>query len=183
MTKRKKIVIGVVAAVGLLIVIGIASGGSKQSASTSSNNNNQQKNQTKTATVAKLNEPARDGKFEFTVKSVTCGKATVGANEYLKKTAQGQYCEVSLSVKNIGNEAQQFFSMNQALYNASNQKYSADDQATAYMSANGDAWINQINPGNSVDGIVVFDLPKDQTPTTAELHDSAYSSGVKVNLQ
>jgi len=29
----------------------------------------------------------------------------------------------------------------------------------------------------------VFDLPKDKTPVTAELHDSAFSGGVKVNLQ
>ena len=183
MTKKKKIIIGVVVVFGLLIVIGIAGSGSKSTTTSSTQANEPQKSESKSATVAKLNEPARDGKFEFTLKSVSCGKTTIGPNEYMQKTAQGQFCEVSLSVKNIGNEAQQFFSQDQFLYNASNQKYSADAQATMYTSANGDAWINQINPGNSMEGILVFDLPKDQQPTLAELHDSAYSGGVKINLQ
>lgn len=46
----------------------------------------------------------------------------------------------------------------------------------------GSTWYNDINPGNSVEGVVVFDIPKDQTPTTAELHDSSPSNGIKVSL-
>jgi hypothetical protein len=34
-----------------------------------------------------------------------------------------------------------------------------------------------------VTGDIIFDIPKDQTPVTAELHDSAFSGGVKVSLQ
>jgi hypothetical protein len=38
---------------------------------------------------------------------------------------------------------------------------------------------NHINLGNSVTGVVVFDISKDRTPVKAELHDSAFSGRVK----
>jgi hypothetical protein len=77
------------------------------------------------------------------------------------------------------------FSANQYLYDSQNHKYSADDTATAYAAPAGSTgtWYSDINPGNSVSGTMVFDVPKDVTPTSAELHDSALSGGVKVNLQ
>lgn len=130
----------------------------------------------------KIGEPARDGKFEFIVKSVSCGKPSVGS-DFTTKNAQGQFCLVNVSVKNIGNEAQSLFSSNQYVYNAENQKYSADDQATLYAAGSASTWYSDINPGNSVEGVIVFDIPKDKTPTIAELHDSAFSGGVKIKLQ
>jgi hypothetical protein len=33
-------------------------------------------------TKAGLNQPARDGKFEFTVTKVACGRRTVGTNQF-----------------------------------------------------------------------------------------------------
>ncbi|MDB5169922.1 MAG: hypothetical protein JWN82_318 [Candidatus Saccharibacteria bacterium] len=174
--KRHKVLTVILA----LVVIGIlasALGGGDGSKGKSSNTA-----KADTATVAKVGEAARDGRFEFTVKSVECGKTVVGDNPYLTKTAQGQYCLLNVSVKNIGDKAQTLFSSNQKLLNAQGQEYSADDTATIYAAPSGASWLNDINPGNSVDGTIVFDLPKDQTPASAELHDSALSGGVKVNL-
>ena len=162
----------------ILLIIGAAAGGSKNTnsnGSSSSSSNN-------TVKTYKIGEPARDGKFEFTVTSIQCGKPNVGS-DYTTKTAQGQYCLLNLSVKNIGDQAQSLFSSNQYLFNSQNQKYSADDTATLYNSPNDSSWYSDINPGNSVSGAIVFDIPKDVTPTSAELHDSAASGGVKVNLQ
>lgn len=170
----------VLTVIGAFIVIAIissaAGGGKDKTASTGSNS-------TKKTSVAKVGEAANDGKFEFTVSSIECGKTSVGANQYLTKTAQGQYCLLNVSVKNVGDQAQSLLSSNQFLLNASGQKYSADDMATIYNAPNGTSWYNDINPGNSVTGAIVFDIPKDQTAATAELHDSAFSGGVKVNLQ
>ena len=133
--------------------------------------------------MAKIGEVARDGKFEFTVTSVECGKPSVGTNQYLTKQAQGQFCLVNVTVKNIANEAQTFDSSSQYVYDAANAKFSSDGTASLYANPEGSTFLNQINPGNSVSGILVFDLPKDKTPTMAELHDSSFSGGVKVNLQ
>lgn len=170
-------VLSVILGLVVIAVISSAAGGNKSNTSTSNSSSN------KAAETAKIGQAANDGKFEFTVSSVECGKTSVGTNQYLTKTAQGQYCLLNVSVKNIGDQAQSLLSSNQYLLNASGQKYSADDVATMYNTPNGTSWYNDINPGNSVNGAIVFDIPKDQTATTAELHDSAFSSGVKVNLQ
>lgn len=164
------------------IIVSAAGGGSKSNSNTSNSSSSGSSSSAK-AETAKIGQPANDGKFEFTVKSVECGKTSVGSNQYLTKTAQGQYCLLNVTVKNVGDQAQSLVSSNQYLLNASGQKYSADDMATIYNAPNGTSWYNDINPGNSVEGAIVFDLPKDQSPATAELHDSAFSGGVKVTLQ
>jgi hypothetical protein len=184
--KRHKIltVIGVI--ILLAIIGGAVGGGKKTNTSTSSNGDSGKPNTAKTenkATTAKLNEVARDGKFEFTVASVECGKPSVGTNQYLTKQAQGQFCLVNVTAKNIGSEAQTFDSSSQYLYDAAKSKFSADGTASLYANPQGSTFLNQINPGNSVSGILVFDVPKDKTPITAELHDSPFSGGVKVTLQ
>ncbi len=169
----------------VFIVIGViasaAGGGSKTN--TSSNNSSSTSKADNKTQVAKVGEAVRDGKFEFTVKSIECGKPSVGTNQYLTKTAQGQYCLLNVSVKNIGNEKQSLFSANQKLLDAANKEYSADDTATLYAAPQGSSWYSDINPGNSVEGQIVFDVPKDVTPSIAQLHDSALSGGVKVSLQ
>jgi hypothetical protein len=132
--------------------------------------------------TAGLNTPVRDGKFEFTVTGITCGVATVGDNPYLQKTAQGQYCILAVNVKNIGDKAQTLFSANQKVL-VDGKEYSADDAATLYAAPNGQGWLSEINPDNSVNGKIVFDLPKGVTPIIAKLHDSAYSGGATVKLQ
>jgi len=136
----------------------------------------------KKAEVAKIGQPARDGKFEFTVKGVECGKSTVGTSPATRQ-AQGQFCFLTVHVKNIGTEQQSLFSANQKLLDDQKTQYSPDDTATAYVSSAGATWFSQINPGNSVEGVMVFDVPKNATPASAELHDSTYSGGVAVNLK
>lgn len=184
-TPKKKTSTGVkiLAVVLFLIFMGVIFGNTK-TPNVDTHSTGDQVNTTSAASSTKnKGEPARDGKFEFVVKSVECGKSSVGTNQYLTKSAQGQYCLLNITVKNIGNEAQSLFSSNQYLYNAKGQKFSADDIATSYAAPDASsAWYNEINPGNTVEGVVVFDLAKDTSPATAELHDSTYSGGVKVTL-
>jgi hypothetical protein len=61
---------------------------------------------------AKIGQPARDGKFEFTVQKVDCGKTSVG-DQFLNKAAQGQFCLITVVVHNIGDEARMFDGSNQ----------------------------------------------------------------------
>lgn len=183
---KKHKILTVILVLVFLSVIGGAAGGGNKTSTTNTDNSKQSNSTTSTnnkPAMAKIGEAARDGKFEFTVKSVECGKASVGTNQYLTKQAQGQFCLLSVTVKNIGNEAQSLFSANQKLLNNQGQQYAADDVATTYAAPQGNTWYSNINPGNSVEGVIVFDIPKDQAPTVAELHDSAYSGGVKVSLQ
>lgn len=181
--KRHKILTVILAIAVIGVIASAASGGNKSNNNTASNGSGVTNSEDKTATIAKLNEPARDGKFEFVVKGVECGKTTIGTNQYLTKNAQGQFCLMTINVKNVGDKAQGFFGTNQKLLNAQNQQYTADDAAGVYIDQNYSTMFSNINPGNSVEGVIVFDIPKDQTPVSAELHDSSFSNGVKINLQ
>ncbi len=171
-----------------LIFVALVNGAKNISTSTTSSNSSTQQSSSssssKPAETAKIGQAVRDGKFEFTVTGFSCGQTSVGTNQYLTKQAQGQFCMLNVTIKNIGDQAQSLFSGNQKLLNGTTQ-YSADDQATMYAEPAGTSttWFNDINPGNSVSGTIVFDVPKGVTPTVAELHDSAFSGGVKVNLQ
>lgn len=181
--KRHKILTVILVIIGVA-VIGGATGGSKNNSSNDNQSGTGQKNDSNTIQTAKIGEPARDGKFEFTVKGMECGRAQIG-NEFLNKKAQGQFCLISLNAKNIGDASQSLSSFNQYAYDAANKKFTVDDTATLYVAPtdSGSAWYNEINPGNSVEGTFVFDVPKDVSLTVIELHDSAFSGGIKVNLQ
>ena len=177
---RHKILTGILAIVVIGVIASAAGGGNKDKTGTNSKNTAN----TSETTTAKLGESARDGKFEFVVKNIQCGVPSVtAAGGYLSKSATGQFCLVNVSVKNIGDKQQIFMESDQKLLNASNIQYSTDTTATLYNSNNSDVFVSEINPGNTVEGTLVYDIPKDQTPVTAELHDSSFSNGVKVTLQ
>ncbi|MGY0002503.1 DUF4352 domain-containing protein [Micromonospora sp. I033] len=135
----------------------------------------------KPAKVAKIGQPARDGKFEFTVKSSKCGVAKIGT-DLIGAKAQGQFCLVTLNVRNIGKESQMFDGSSQKAYAANGTEYSADGGAAIYANKNAETFLNDINPGNQVTGVVVFDIPKKVKLAKLELHDSPFSGGVTVSL-
>jgi uncharacterized low-complexity protein len=172
---------------GIIVIAIIASAAGSNKSKTTSTDTAKSGSTTKStskAATAKIGEPASDGKFQFTVTAIKCGEPSVtDSSGYVSKAAQGQYCLVTISVKNIGDKQQLFSEDDQKLLNASNQQYSPDTTATLYNSNNSDVFVSEINPGNTVSGVLVYDIPKDQVPVTAELHDSSLSDGVKVNLQ
>ena len=63
-----------------------------------------------------VGDPVRDGKFQFVVSRVDCTQTTVGL-EHLKRTASGKFCVVTLSVKNVADKPQFFFSSAQRALN------------------------------------------------------------------
>ncbi|QGN48607.1 DUF4352 domain-containing protein [Micromonospora sp. WMMC415] len=131
--------------------------------------------------TAKIGQAVRDGKFEFTVKSNKCGVAKVGS-DLIGDKAQGQFCLVTVNVKNIGKEAQTLDGSSQKAYSADGTEYSSDTEAGLYANKDGSTFFEEINPGNQVTGVFVFDIPKNVKLTKLELHDSAFSGGVEVAL-
>jgi hypothetical protein len=172
----------------VIVIISVAnSGGSSDSSSGSSDQSKDSSSTSATGSdssskVAGLNDPVRDGKFQFTVKNVKCGKNRIGSAGFGTK-AQGQFCLVSVKVENIGDEAQTMFGDNQHMYDAQGRKFSADTEAAIYLGDKAQTLFEEINPGNKINGVVVFDVPKNAKPASLELHDSAFSDGVKVNLK
>ena len=93
----------------------------------------------------------RDGKFQFTVTSVTSAKSA--GDSVLSQTAQGQYTVVHITVTNISNVAQTMDDSAQYVYDSQGRKFSADSTADLYANGTADSvFLNQINPGNSVHG-------------------------------
>jgi hypothetical protein len=123
----------------------------------------------------------RDGKFSFTVTKVKKGVRRVG-DQYFGQTAQGQFVLINVTVRNIGNEARTFDSSSQKLTDAQGRDFDADGAATIAMGEQSNAFLKDINPGNGVKGILIFDVPKGVKLTKLELHDSMFSGGVTVPL-
>ncbi|WP_230976527.1 DUF4352 domain-containing protein [Georgenia wutianyii] len=131
--------------------------------------------------LPKIGDAVRDGKFEFTVTAVETGVAAVG-NDLFGEEAQGQFVLVHMTVANIGDEAQMLSGSNQTLVDDQGRQHSANSSAAIYLD-DADTFLNDINPGNSVEGVVVFDVPADAVPAAIELHDSVFSGGVTVSLE
>jgi hypothetical protein len=131
--------------------------------------------------VGTVGTPVRDGKFEFVVKNVECGKPAVGDSS-LGETAQGQFCLVGVSVKNIGTEPQILSDSDQKAFGSDGAEYNTDSAAGIYANGNNNVWLNEINPGNQIEGVLVYDIPTSARIARLELHDSAFSGGAKVNV-
>lgn len=131
--------------------------------------------------ASQLGRAVRDGKFEFTIRSVKCGIAVVGDNQFLQEKAQGHFCAVQLTVENIGGEPQSMFADNQYAFDLKGRKFSANPMASMADERSQVLW-EEINPGNAVKGNVYFDVPKGAKVASLELHDSAFSRGVTVRL-
>jgi hypothetical protein len=134
------------------------------------------------AAVGQMNQPAKDGNFEFTVTGVKCGVASVGPADFGQK-AQGEFCLVSVNVKNVGTTAELFSDISQKAYDASGAEFAVDSGAGVYANRESSTFLEQINPGNTVKGKLVFDVPKGTKLTSVLLHESLFSSGVKVPLK
>jgi hypothetical protein len=132
------------------------------------------------AAGAEIGTAVRDGNFEFTVTKMQPGVASVGSDP-LGEKAQGQFVLVHVTVANIGTEPQLLMDSAQTVFDAKGRKFSPDSTAGIYIKDN-DVLFTEINPGNTVKGILVFDMPKDAKPASIELHDSAFSGGVSVAL-
>ena len=97
----------------------------------------------------------------------------------MQQTAQGVFVNIHMRVTNIGDAPQTFFATNQKLESMGSQQFNADTMAAVWAGA---ATV-EINPGNSIDTTVSFDVQPGTPLYTVALHDSAFSGGVKVYLK
>lgn len=128
-----------------------------------------------------IGDTVEDGVFAFTVTKVEKGVPEIGEG-FLATRAQGQYVLVHLTVKNIGDRAQGFSGAEQKLIDAAGREFDADLGAAALAVQDANSLFENINPGNTVNGVLVFDVPKKVRLTAIELHDSPFSNGVTVTL-
>lgn len=128
--------------------------------------------------TASIGQEVRDGQFAFIVTSVDRSKQAGDlSNQFEIVTAQGEFLNVHMTVTNTGNHAQTFFATNQHLKIGSN-TYDANSMAALWTRSASET----INPGNSIQAVLSFDVPPGAGSGTLQLHDSAFSGGTQVTL-
>lgn len=124
--------------------------------------------------AAGIGDEVRDGKFSFTVLEVEGGASTYG-DGFLTEDAQGEFTIVTIRVENIGEAAQMFTASNVQGIDSKGRMLEAE---TGF----GDAFLEDINPGNSVTAEVAFDVAKDVSLDGIVVHDSMFSDGATIAL-
>jgi Domain of unknown function (DUF4352) len=99
------------------------------------------------------------------------------------ETAQGRFTILHVTVTNIGNESQTLDDSSQFVFDASGRKFDASSKADLMINSESQVFLEDINPGNTVHGLIAFDLPSGTKAVKAELHDSPFSDGVTVRLR
>jgi hypothetical protein len=128
------------------------------------------------AVAGKLGQATTDGNFEFTAHSIKCGVPQLGDGAV---KAQGQFCLVKITVKNVGKESDFYDGSSQKAYDVKGTEYSHDPGASSYANEGTSTFLESINPGNKTDGTLVFDVPAEVKITSVVLHDSLLSPGVR----
>ncbi len=123
--------------------------------------------------------PVRDGDFDLTVRSVTCGVGRLGAGA-MGKAPQGRYCLVRVSVHNSGESARLFDVGIQKGYAPDGTVLRPDSEAGLYANGDDAAFTDPVVPGGRTDGIIVFDVPAGTRLSVVELRETAFSPGVRV---
>jgi hypothetical protein len=136
--------------------------------------------QGKNAATGAMGTPAKDGKFEFTVTKMKCGAERVGGD--FGEKSQGEFCLISVSIKNVGTTAELFNDSSQQATDAKGNVYSVDTAAGISANQDSSTFLEDINPGNTVKGDLVFDVPQGTKLDSLVLHESMYTAGIKVPL-
>ncbi len=156
--------------------------------SRSSKSDNKQPATTTAIKEAQIGTTVNESGFSFVVNSLKCGEQRISYNDGLIEhyaEAQGQFCRLNMTVTNTGDSANSIRAYNQYVFNAQGQKYDYDAGATGRAARYdlGNPFNEDMNPGNSITGDVVFDVPVGLTPVKAQLHADSDSKGVSINLQ
>ena len=142
---RHKILTGLLTMVLIGIIASAVNGGGSSKPSSSSPGVADE--QSDAPTTAKAGQKVRDGQFEFTVTKVQKGVKSVG-DQYVDEKAQGQFVLVSVTVSNIGDQAQLLSDSSQKVRDAKGREFSADTRAAIYVKDN-KVFLEEINPGGA----------------------------------
>ena len=198
---NRKLVIGYVGAVGALLLALVlvlvyafvirddaatqitASGTTTSSSKTTSSEPSESESETPSETETESPTPAAgdevtEGDFTFSVASTDSGDTvTSPINEYIEKTATGQFIVVYLNVGNTGAAPLTFLSTLQVL-NTDTGTFSPDDEASFYLGGG----VVTVNPGERVETAVAFDVPVGASPVSILVHGEPGGAGVDLPL-
>jgi hypothetical protein len=124
---------------------------------------------------------ASEGPFAVTVTKTECGVPAVGPED-LRQPAKGQFCLVSVSVKNTGGEAALLDGGAQQATDGEGRIYPVADQASVFLNTGAPSLLDEVPPGATVRGVLPFDVPQGVRLSALTVHESMGSRGVSVPL-
>jgi uncharacterized protein DUF4352/uncharacterized protein DUF2510 len=196
----RKLIIGYLGAVGALLLTlvlvlvyafvirddaatQISASATSTSSETTSSEPSDSETETPSETAAESPTPAAgdevtEGDFTFSVARTESGDTvTSPINEYIEKTATGEYIVVYLNVGNIGAGPLTFLSTLQVL-NTDTGTFSPDDEASFYLGGG----VVTINPGEQVETAIAFDVPAGAAPVSILVHGEPAGPAVDLPL-
>lgn len=120
---------------------------------------------------------ASDSGLTFAITGTETAPSVQYQDAPVSKTAQGEFVIVHMTLSNSGDQQATFLGTLQKL-NAAGTNYSIDDEATAYLNGT----VAQLNPGDTADVAIAFDVPPGTSPDSLEVHGEPMSAGVEVPL-
>ncbi|WP_232234696.1 serine/threonine-protein kinase [Actinoplanes sp. N902-109] len=122
----------------------------------------------------------RAGALRFTVTGLHCGATEMGFWPVERK-AKGHYCVVDLTVTNVGQDGTLVWVLNQHLEDAGGRSYSPDAWSLLSYPQTLNL-IREVQPGDTVSGALIYDVPRDTEVKRLVLHDGLTGAGVPVDL-
>ena len=125
-----------------------------------------------------VGDAVRDDKFEFVVTSIEQPGTVYQPPGALKDEANGRWFVVQMTVENIGDAEQTFFTGSQEIL-WEDKEFGGETSTWTGTNA------EDVNPGVVLDATVLFDLskgfPEGGVGSILELHDSGFSGGVNIH--
>jgi hypothetical protein len=132
--------------------------------------------------TAGIGQAVTSGDLQF----VVTGKDTAHTlgSDGLESHAKGKYVILDLKVKNVGKDSATFNAgPSQVAYDSSGNKYeTSDDAMMSGNSADQNSFLQQLNPGQSETGRLVYDVPSSVNLVKVDLHGGMLSSPAHVSL-
>ncbi|RIK17443.1 MAG: DUF4352 domain-containing protein, partial [Acidobacteria bacterium] len=129
--------------------------------------------------VPGIGDTVEVGDFSVRVTDVEPGVEWVG-DSFFGEAPQGQFVKVYVTVENTGTEADYFLDSEQKLVDDQDRQHSTS--SAAWMLDEESLFLTEVNPGNKVEGVLLYDVPVDAVPVAVDLQAGWLSTPVRVAL-
>jgi len=179
---RHKVLTGILVFIVFIVVVS-ASGGDSSNGGSGDSGSKQAQSQKQEKITAKIGEQVQSGDLAFTVNGVKEYQSL--GNSFTSKDAQGVFKVVSLKIENVGKETKTIDSSMIKLTDSEGRTFERSiDGQTAKGLAQGqvDLFLQQVQPGLSVNGEIVFDVPETAEGLMIELRGGLFATPAEVKL-
>ncbi|MEV8509421.1 DUF4352 domain-containing protein [Actinoplanes sp. NPDC051475] len=129
---------------------------------------------------------ARVKSFEATVRGVDCTKQTItqpddpatSYDDTNSEKAEGKFCVVSFSVKNVGEKTDTYPTTSIEATNATERVLNRSIIAEEYANKGKRELDQPIDPGKTVDQLLVYDVPADTTLAYLQISDDLFADSI-----